>query len=201
MDAFIEEKLSENDVELTDAPEILRVRSGDKQAWTVLMRRYQEPVFRLAYLLLRDAAEAEDVAQETFIRAYMKLDQFDLKRPFRPWLLTITRNLAYNRQRGIKRYFEMTRRFFQQTPQVSKADLSDKVAQNSTADQLWQAVQQLTPAAQDVIYCRYFLQLSEQETADTLGIPAGTVKSRTYRAIRDLRALIKTHYPQLETVL
>ena len=69
------------------------------------MREHQQAVFRLAYLLLGDADEAEDVAQETFIRAYRALERFDASRPLRPWLLRIASNLASNQRRSIGRYF------------------------------------------------------------------------------------------------
>ena len=77
---------------------------GDGAAWETLVRAYQEPVFRLAYLLLQDGPEAEDTAQEAFWRAYRALDRFDPARPFRPWLLSIAANLARNRRRSLGRY-------------------------------------------------------------------------------------------------
>ncbi|RPJ43239.1 MAG: RNA polymerase subunit sigma-24, partial [Chloroflexi bacterium] len=68
---------------------------GDAQAWEQLVQIYQQPIFRLAYLLLGDADDAEDVAQETLIRAYRSLGSFDPSRPLRPWLLRITANLSH----------------------------------------------------------------------------------------------------------
>jgi RNA polymerase sigma-70 factor (ECF subfamily) len=70
-----------------EADRIRRARQGDEQAWTSLVREHQTAAFRLAYLLLGSAEDAEDVAQEVFIRAFRALDRFDLERPFRPWLL------------------------------------------------------------------------------------------------------------------
>ncbi len=83
---------------------IRRAREGDEQAWTALVRENQTAAFRLAYLLLGNADDAEDVAQEAFIRAHRALDRFDLERSFRPWLLGITRNVASNRRRSLRRY-------------------------------------------------------------------------------------------------
>ncbi|HEY5729135.1 MAG TPA: sigma factor [Anaerolineales bacterium] len=73
---------------------IQRVADGDAAAWEPLVRANQEPVFRLSYLLLGDPDDAEDIAQETFLRAWKHLRQFDPTRPLRPWLLSIASNLA-----------------------------------------------------------------------------------------------------------
>jgi RNA polymerase sigma-70 factor, ECF subfamily len=69
---------------VSEASLILQARQGDGTVWEKLVAQHQEAVFRLAYLLLGDADEAEDVAQETFIRAYRALDRFDVQRPLRP---------------------------------------------------------------------------------------------------------------------
>ena len=85
-------------------PELIgRARQDDPHAWRLLVSRYQEPVFRLAYLVLRDPDEAADVAQEAFIQAYLSLERFDAERPFRPWLMRIAVNLARNRRRSLGR--------------------------------------------------------------------------------------------------
>ncbi|HEX2908622.1 MAG TPA: sigma factor, partial [Phototrophicaceae bacterium] len=80
---------------------IHRARRGDSAAWEVLVSSHQEAVFRLAYLLLGDASDAEDVAQETFIRAFRFLARFDETRNWRPWLLSIAANLTRNRRRSV----------------------------------------------------------------------------------------------------
>lgn len=180
---------------------LIRAQNGDSQAWTHLMQQHQESAFRLAYLLLGDAAEAEDVAQEAFIRAYTHLSKLDAERPFRPWLLRIVRNLAYNQHRTVKRYLAMAQRFFQQRQLSQIESVAAQINQSDDANQLWQAVQRLKPKAQEVIYLRYFLDLSEQETAAALDIPRGTVKSRTNRAVKALKPIIEQNYPELRELL
>lgn len=76
-----------------------RARQGDGVAWEALIRQHQESAFRLAYLLLGDTDDAEDMAREVFIHAFRALDRFDTARPLRPWLLRITAKLARNRHR------------------------------------------------------------------------------------------------------
>jgi RNA polymerase sigma factor (sigma-70 family) len=180
-----------------DAALILQARQGNEAAWVQLMRLHQEPVFRLAYLILGDADEAEDAAQDCFIRAYKKLDQFDEKRPFRPWLLQICKNLARNKQRSLSRYWHMVQRFFQAHPDAHV--VAAPTGETADAQLLWQAVQQLRPAAQEIIYCRFFLGLSEAETAVSLDIAPGTVKSRTHRALKQLRDVIEHEFPELKS--
>ena len=170
---------------------IAQARQGDEAAWEVLVRQHQEAAFRLAYLLLGDAAEAEEAAQDALVRAYLALDRFDEARPFRPWLLSIVANLARNRRRSLGRYWAMVQRWWQVNEVSSSTDRRDD------ADLLWQAVRQLRPAAQEIIYCRYFLALSEAETANVLHIRHGTVKSRLHRALQQLRTIIETDFTEL----
>jgi RNA polymerase sigma-70 factor (ECF subfamily) len=170
---------------------IAQARQGDNAAWEVLVRQHQEAAFRLAYLMLGDAAEAEEAAQDALVRAYLALDRFDESRPFRPWLLSIVANLARNRRRTLGRYWAMVQRWWQVNEGSSAADRQDD------ANLLWQAVRQLRPAAQEIIYLRYFLALSEAETAEVLHIRPGTVKSRLHRALQQLRAIIETDFVEL----
>jgi RNA polymerase sigma-70 factor (ECF subfamily) len=183
---------------LFDEPEMIRRASqGESLAWTALMHRHQEPIFRFAYLLVGDADEAEDIAQETFIHAYRALDRFDVERPLRPWLLRIASNLASNRRRSIGRYFFALQRAFQQERPAQK-DVEQQSSQKGRAHEVWQAVQQLKPADAQVIYLRYFLELSTDEVAQALNVPAGTVKSRLHRASDRLRQVIEQRYPGLK---
>lgn len=129
------------------------------------------------------------------MRAYLKLDRFDTTRPFRPWLLSIAANLARNRRRSIGRYWAALRRYWQNEPPAAtnKPDWDGRLE----ARQLWQAVQRLRPIAQEIIYLRYFLDLSEAETAVTLDIAPGTAKSRLHRALKQLQAVIEVDFPDL----
>jgi RNA polymerase sigma-70 factor (ECF subfamily) len=176
---------------------IQQARQEDAVAWEMLVRQHQEAVFRLAYLLLHNPAEAEDVAQEAFVRAFLALDTFDVARPFKPWLLQITRNLAKNRLRSLSRYWAMVKRWWQEE---ETAVTATSVSQDESA-QLWQAVQKLSPKAQEVVYLRYFLELSEAETAAALDVPVGTVKSRLHRALQQLKLVIEMDFAELKEVI
>lgn len=171
-------------------------RQGDEAAWQALVRNHQEAAFRLAYLFLGDPDQAEDIVQEAFIRAFHALPRFDLTRPFRPWLLSISANLARNHLRSAGRYLTNLRRFWQDQP-APTLNPEAQAAQNWEADLLWQAVRRLRFADQQVIYYRYFLDMPVEETAAALDIPEGTVKSRLHRAVTRLRQVIEKDYQSL----
>ncbi len=170
-------------------------RRGDAAAWEQLVQAHQQPVFRLAYLLLGDPDDAEDVAQETFLRAYHALERFDSTRPLRPWLMRITTNLCHNWRRSAGRYLSVLQSVFNSQPrEVSALQMAE---QNLESGALWNAVRRLRVEDQQVIYLRYFLECSEAETAEVLGVAHGTVKSRSHRALERLRAVIQKEYPQM----
>lgn len=179
-----------------DEPTLLRrAANGDPAAWEPLTLAHQQAVFRLAYLLLGDADDAEDIAQETFLRAWNRLKRFDPTRPLRPWLLSIAANLSRNRRRSAGRYLVALTRAFREQPQ--ETPLADASVQNNEANELWRAVQQLDLPDQQIVYLRYFLDLPVSETAEVLQIAEGTVKSRLSRALQKLRKIIQHDFPVL----
>jgi RNA polymerase sigma factor (sigma-70 family) len=181
---------------VSDGDLIKSAQEGDQGAWETLMRTHQEAVFRLAFLMLGSADEAEDVAQETFIRAFGALGRFDRERPIGPWLLSIAANLARNRRRSIGRYLAALRRTFVVEPSVQET-IDERSSEAWESQTLGQALRRLSATDREVIYLRYFLDLSEAEAAAALQIAVGTVKSRLSRALARLRALIDREFPAL----
>jgi len=180
---------------MDDQDLIRRAAAGDAEAWEPLVLEYQQAVFRLAYLLLGDADEAEDIAQETFLRAWKHLMRFDPARPLKPWLLSITANLARNRRRSAGRYFSALMRAFREEPKPGL--LEDKNARRFESEELWRAVKRLDLPDQQIVYLRLFIDLPVSETAETLQIAEGTVKSRLSRALGKLRTIIHADFPAL----
>jgi RNA polymerase sigma-70 factor, ECF subfamily len=178
---------------LDESALIRQAANGDASAWEPLVLAHQEAVFRLAYLLLGDPDDAEDAAQETFLRAWNHLKRFDQARPLRPWLLSIAANLARNRRRSAGRYLAALTRAFRNEP--GPATVEEKSTQTTEANDLWRAVQSLNPPDQQIVYLRYFLDLSVSETAEVLKVAEGTVKSRLSRALEKLRLIIKQEFP------
>jgi RNA polymerase sigma-70 factor (ECF subfamily) len=178
-------------------PELIqRARRGNEAAWETLVHEHQQAIFRLAYLMLGDASDAEDIAQEAFVRAFRALDNFDESRPVRPWLLSITANLARNRRRSIGRYLQALTRTVRGEPE-RVTTIGEQSAQHWEAEMLWRAVRRLPAPDQEIIYLRFFLDLSEAESASTLDIAPGTVKSRLHRALGRLRTIVDVDFPAL----
>jgi RNA polymerase sigma-70 factor (ECF subfamily) len=182
---------------LDEANLVSLAHRGDDAAWETLVHAYQEPVFRLAYLFVGDVDDAQDVAQETFIRAFQNLHRFDPARSLQPWLLSIAANLARNRLRSFSRYLAALQRLVRAEPKETLSD-AHSAEQKQDAHALWEAVRKLKSGDQHVIYLRYFLELSEVEIAQTLEIPPGTVKSRLHRAMDRLRLIVQEEAPWLE---
>lgn len=179
-----------------ESAEIAAAARGDAASFGALVERYQEPAFRAAYLLLRDAPAAEDVAQEAFVRAYRQLHRFRREAPFRPWLLRIVQNLALNELRARSRRGGLVERAGHASPSVAEAPDAQVLAADE-ASALLHAMDELPSDDRAVLHLRYFLDLPEREIAAAIGRPAGTVKSRLHRASQRLRKVIEARYPGL----
>ena len=154
---------------------------------------YQALAFRTAYLLTGSAADAEDAAQVGFVKAWTALPRFRPGAPFRPWLLRIVANEAHNRRRATGRRAALAVRATAAQPPDDAAPSPEGAALGrERQEQLLAAVSRLDERDQDVLTCRYFLELSEEETSQVLGVRRGTVKSRTARALERLRGEVET---------
>jgi RNA polymerase sigma factor (sigma-70 family) len=172
-----------------DSDLFARAQRGDKGAYEEIVQRYQEVAFRTAYLITGSTADAEDAAQEAFLKAYRALRSFRTGADPRPWLLTIVANEARNRLRSTGRRHQLELRLTQGFRQGDAAP-SPEAAAVAAEDRsrLLEMVNQLDVDDRLVIASRYFLELTGVETAAALGIPEGTVKSRLSRALERLRA-------------
>lgn len=182
-----------------EADLIQRAKNGDDSAFDTLIEGHREVIFRYAYLITRDAHAAEDVAQDAVLRMYRYLHQFKGECAFRPWALKITRNVARNNNRAWGRRKFRLMQFMTQEEAGGRnvSDVETLTHQQQQAGQLHDAVSQLNPDYRDVIYLRFFVGLSVEETAEALNVATGTVKSRLHRAIKQLKALIQAQYPHL----
>jgi RNA polymerase sigma-70 factor (ECF subfamily) len=175
----------------------LLAKQGDEDAFAQLVRSHEDLAFRVAYLIVRDEAEAADIAQDAFIFAHRSLARFDVDRPFRPWLLRIVTNQAINNRRSRSRRQAMTKRYEASAGDGLVDSAALAVEEQELARRVWEAVLTLEITDQAVVYLRYFAGASEAETAAAIGRPAGTVKSRLHRALRKLRGVIEERYPDL----
>src|SRR4051812_16773275 len=139
-------------------------------------------------LITQDAAEAEEAAQDAFVKAWRALGRFREGEPWRPWLLTIVANEARNRRRGAGRREGLALRAAAALPAAPAPRSPEALAvagEQRTA--LLEAMSGLREDDRVILGCRFLLDLSEAETAAALGVRAGTVKSRTSRALGRLR--------------
>jgi RNA polymerase sigma factor (sigma-70 family) len=167
---------------------VARAKRGERDAYEEIVRRHQSIAFRTALVITGSAADAEEAAQDAFVKAHGALGRFHEGAPLRPWLLTIVANEARNRVRAAGRRERLALRVAEErrpggavpSPEAALLDFEQR-------DELLAAVAALPEADREAIACRYFLELSEAETASVLGCPRGTVKSRLSRALGRLR--------------
>lgn len=165
---------------------IIRAQSGDREAFAALFEQYKNLVFRTAYLMLGESAEAEDALQEIFVQVYKSLAGFDpRKAAFTTWLYRVTFNYCLNHRRK-KHPFTLG------LEEVSPALKSEfPGAQLAEAEVLQEAIGNLTDKQRAVVILRYFWDLPYAEIAQILDLPLGTVKSRIDLAIKTLRKLLE----------
>ena len=164
-----------------------RARRGDENAYEELVRAHQGIAFRTAYLLAGNAADAEEAAQDGFVKAYRALGRFRAGSPFRPWLLQIVANEARNRRRSSGRRAALALRAAQEPSGEAAPSPEATLLGAERREELMAALNRLGEQDREAIACRYFLELSEAETAAALGLRSGTVKSRLSRALERLR--------------
>jgi RNA polymerase sigma-70 factor (ECF subfamily) len=171
---------------------IARVRAGEREAYAELVRVHADAAHRTA-VLLGAGAEAEDVVQVSFVKAYGALGRFKDGAAFRPWLLRIVANEARNAYRAARRQRSAAERnavLEAAAPPLDDGDPVGLVLSRERRSVLITAVDGLSEPQRMVVTCRYLLDLDEEETAEVLGWPRGTVKSRLHRALGRLREVL-----------
>ena len=154
-------------------------QAGGASGVEALFRAHWRPAFRAAYLVVHDAAAAEDIAQEAFLAAVRRLHQFDRRRPFGPWLhrIVVNRAIDWSRARQVRA----------ETGLVDTAVWHDAP---ELSDETVAALARLTPEHRAVIVLRHLLGYSPGEIAELLDLPRGTVNSRLRRGLDTLREAV-----------
>jgi RNA polymerase sigma factor (sigma-70 family) len=170
---------------------IERAKTGDVAAFEALVQTHRPIALRVAFLVVGDQTEAEDVSQEALVKAYRAISRFRVDAPFRPWLLRIVRNEALNQRRRRGRQDRLSLRLASDPVSGGAAPSPETTVITGVERRtVLDAVSALPDRYRDVVTHRYLLGLSEAETAATLRIPVGTVKSRTARALGRLEAAL-----------
>jgi RNA polymerase sigma-70 factor (ECF subfamily) len=175
-----------------DSSLVARAQRGERAAYEEIVQRYRQVAFRTAYVITGSAADAEDSAQEGFVKAYRALDRFRPGAELRPWLLRIVANEARNRSRSSGRRQRLELRLADDfRPGDAAPSPEAVVVATDERRRLLRLVNTLSEDDRMVIASRYFLDLNGEETAAALGIPEGTVKSRLSRALARLKARVE----------
>jgi RNA polymerase sigma-70 factor (ECF subfamily) len=161
---------------------VQRSLSGDLDAFGELVRIHQTAVFNVCLRLMGSAAEAEDLAQEAFVRAFRKLNTFDSERPFGPWIRRVAANLCINNLRRVRPTTLSLEEDHDLAIDGTEADPEARRMLRERDETLREAILGLPPRDRAVIELRHFQSMSYSEIADELGISVGDVKSHLYRA-------------------
>jgi len=166
---------------------ILRARRGETEAYGELVTRYQTSVFNVCYRILHERGEAEDMAQETFIRAYSRLESFDLERPFGPWIRRVAANVCLNQLETYKATGELDDERDADESQRPEAAYEAQ----ERGEQIRHALASLPAQYRAVIELRHYQEMSYDEMAVELKIPLSDVKSNLFRARKLLAEKLK----------
>ena len=173
---------------------IQRLKQGDIGGLEFLVARYQVKAVRTAYLITRDAGLAEDVVQDSFLQAFRAISGFDSTRAFEPWFLRSVVNATVKMMQRSARQVEAgddadESLFAELALRVESVE--EQVESIEFEDQIWDAMQKLSPRQRAVIVQRYFLEMSEKEMAEDAGSAVGTVKWMLNAARERLRGLLE----------
>jgi RNA polymerase sigma-70 factor (ECF subfamily) len=171
-----------------ETEDVARAQRGDHDAYESLLREHQQVAFRIAYAIVGSAADAEEVTQDAFVKAYNALGRFRLGSPFRPWLLRIVANEARNRRRTLGRRAHLLQRAADEAASGDPARSPEvELVDAERRDELFAALARLKEDERVAVVARYFLGLTDEETAAALGVRRGAVKMRVFRALEHLR--------------
>jgi RNA polymerase sigma-70 factor, ECF subfamily len=177
----------------TDEEIVERVKAGETALYEILMRRYNQRLYRVAVSIVRDGAEAEDVMQDAYVRAYGHLDQFAGRAPFAAWLTRIAVNEALARVR-LRSHSEQLEEAGDEEVSMKNMDTAldpeKTAAYSETAELLEAAVLQLPEQFRTVVMLRDVEEMSTKETADALELSEENVKVRLHRAHAIMRGYL-----------
>jgi len=193
----------------TDQGLVRQTLEGDLQAFEMIVERHQQAVYRILYRLLRNKQEAEDIAQETFVRCYRHLGKFDQDRPFAPWLYRIATNLALSSLRRLSRHqaipWDACDNRASETQTVDSGQQYNLASREGPGRSLdpeaaWErkevrleivnALKNLKPPDRLIVILRYFEELSYKEIAYIMQTRRNSIEVRLFRARQKLRSMM-----------
>jgi len=177
---------------------ILRAREGDVEAFAKLVEAYQTPVYNLAYRMLGNSVEAEDAAQETFIRVYKRLDTYDVSRKFSSWLLSIASHYCIDRLRRRRMTLLSLEDVAFTGHLASEEDRPEEaITRDEKASQVHQLLGELPEDYRAAVVLRYWYDYSYKEIAEALDTTESAIKSRLFRARQILAQAARKIIPEI----
>ena len=160
-----------------------RAKTGDRVAFSRLVEAYRRPVYNLAYRMLGNAVEAEDAAQETFVRMYTKLDSYQPERKLSSWVLAIASHYCIDRLRRRRgEWVSLDEEPIAAVLPSREQGPEERTVRSETRDEVQQMVNRLTAPYRVPLILRYWYDLSYVEIAEVMGLSVQAVKSRLHRA-------------------
>ncbi len=180
-------------LEPSDRSLVSQTLQGDQQAFGELVQRYQTSVFNVCYRMMGERREAEDMTQETFIRAFDRLETYDPDRPFGPWIRRVAANYCLNNiKRGKLTLLPLEEELEGSTKKVEeRPELA--ALQTEREEAIRDAILSLPVAYRVVIELRHFFDMSYKEIAEAVGLPLSDVKSHLFRARKILAERLSPH--------
>jgi len=172
---------------MTDGALVKRTLEGDARAFTELVDRHAAACLRFAARMLGDRADAEDVAQETFLRAYKALEHYDAAQPFRTWLFSILINRC---RTAMSQRMRRERRLVLDNDALAEASLDAPQATLELRDELNRAIAALSPEQREAFLLRHIEELSYEEIMAVTGAGMSALKMRVKRACERLQQLL-----------
>lgn len=176
-----------------DAEVVRATRCGDHEAFAEIVDSYQRRLFGLVLMMVREAAGAEEVTQDAFVRAYTHLDTYDDRRPFYPWLAAIAVRLAQNWLRAHGRTVRREGTALEDVVEPGGHPLAlTSLIDGERTTGLWAAVAALSSGERTAVLLYYRDQLPVRDIAHALGVTTGTIKTLLFRARRHLRERLQS---------
>lgn len=176
---------------------VAAIRRGDRQAFAPVVELYQRRLFGLALMMTRDPSGADEVVQDTFVRAFAHLDAYDTRRPFYPWISTIAVRLAQNWL--VRRARVHTREGTELDPEHDAASTAGDTLSELITDErdrrVWQSVAALPSGERTAVLLYYRQNMSVEQIASAIGVSGGTIKTLLFRGRQKLRRALSDLSP------
>lgn len=175
----------------TDGELVVRAIDGDEKAFREILSRYRQKVLAICLRMLKNRVEAEEAAQDTFVKLYLHLDKYDQQRALMAWIAGIAINECRDRLRSRARFKRRFREIDEDNPEAAGIVEDDTYEKKAVVESVEKAIEELPARLKEIIVLRAYADYSYEEIAATLKVRTGTVMSRLYRAREKLTEIMK----------